>query len=245
MKVLVIVPTYNERENIEVLVRAVLGPARENDISILVVDDSSPDGTGDIVRALMLDPMNERRLFLIQRASKGGLGGAYVFGFRWGLDRDFDAFVEMDADLSHDPQCLPKLIDALGRYDFVVGSRYVKGGSIVGWAPMRALVSRTGSFAAQTLLGLKIRDMTGGFNAWNRSVIEKTPIRQIMTVGYGFQIEMKYRAARAGFTWHEVPIRFKDRARGESKMSVRIALEALRCLFLLPRRVDHALPDPG
>ncbi len=239
MNVLVIVPTYNERENIEILIRAVLRPGTPSAISLLVVDDNSPDGTAGAVRKLMDDPSVRGRLFLLNREKKNGLAGAYVAGLSWGLEREFDLFVEMDADLSHDPQYLPLLIEESRRFDFVIGSRYVRGGGVVDWDMLRRLVSRGGSLFSRIVLGSGIRDLTGGFNAWNRTVFQKVDLAKILSTGYCFQIELKYRAVLNGFSWVEVPILFKDRVHGRSKISGGIALEAVRNVLGLPWRVVH------
>ena len=239
MNVLVIVPTYDERENIEILIRAVLKSESPYAISLLVVDDNSPDGTAGVVRNLMDDPSVRGRLFLLNREKKNGLAGAYVAGLSWGLEREFDLFVEMDADLSHDPQYLPLLIEESRRFDFVIGSRYVRGGGVVDWDMLRRLVSRGGSLFSRIVLGSGIRDLTGGFNAWNRTVFQKVDLAKILSTGYCFQIELKYRAVLNGFSWVEVPILFKDRVHGRSKISGGIALEAVRNVLVLPRRVVH------
>ena len=239
MNVLVIVPTYNERENIETLIHAVSKAGSPDAISLLVVDDNSPDGTAGVVRKLMEDPSVRGRLFLLNREKKNGLAGAYVAGLSWGLQREFDLFVEMDADLSHDPTYLPLLIEESRRFDFVIGSRYVKGGGVEDWGVLRGLVSRGGSLFSRIVLGSGIRDLTGGFNAWNRTVFQKVDLAEILSTGYCFQIELKYRAALNGYSWVEVPILFKNRLYGQSKMSGGIALEAVRNVLVLPRRVAH------
>ena len=237
MNVLVIVPTYNERENIEALIRAVLAPRGPCAISLLVVDDNSPDGTAEAVCRLMKDPSLQGRLSLLNREKKDGLAAAYVAGLSWGLKREFDLFVEMDADLSHDPRYLPLLVEKSRQFDFVIGSRYVKGGGVADWCMLRRLLSRAGSLYARIVLGSPIRDLTGGFNAWNRAVFEKVDLADIRSTGYCFQIELKYRAVLNGFSWVEVPILFKDRVHGRSKISGAIAMEAMRNVLLLPLRV--------
>jgi dolichol-phosphate mannosyltransferase len=239
LKVLVIVPTYNERENIETLVRAVLGQRTSHSVSALVVDDSSPDGTAGVVCRMMEEFSTRGRLFLLSRARKNGLGGAYVAGFSWGLERGFDLLVEMDGDLSHDPAYLPHLVEASRRFDFVIGSRYVRGGGVKGWGTLRKLISRGGTLFSRIMLGVRMRDLTGGFNAWNRAVFRKVNLAEILSNGYCFQIELKYRAASNGFSWIEIPILFRDRVHGRSKMSGRIALEAVRTVLVLPRRLKR------
>lgn len=237
MNVLVIVPTYNERENIETLIRPVLKPGSPYAISLLVVDDDSPDGTAGVVCRLMDDPSVRGRLFLLNREKKDGLARAYVAGLCWGLEREFDLFVEMDADLSHDPAYLPLLIEESRRFDFVIGSRYVPGGGVLDWRMLRSLVSRGGSLFSRLVLGSGIRDLTGGFNAWNRRVFQKVDLAEILSAGYCFQIELKYRAVLNGFSWVEVPILFRDRVHGRSKMSGKIALEAVWNVLVLPWRI--------
>ncbi|HMN70118.1 MAG TPA: polyprenol monophosphomannose synthase [Bdellovibrionales bacterium] len=222
MKTLVIIPTYNERENIAALVPAVR-QATPN-VEILVVDDNSPDGTQDIVRQMQAtDP----RLHLLGRAGKQGLGKAYIAGFKWGLERGFEALIEMDADFSHRPQDLKTLVATIPTCDFVVGSRWVKGGGTVNWSFLRKLISLGGSFYARQILGYPIRDWTGGFNAWKAGTLQKIGLDSVRSEGYSFQIELKYKASRLGLHGIEVPIRFEDRRAGQSKMSSRIVVEAL------------------
>lgn len=218
---LVIIPTYNERENIEHITAAVLGAAP--DAHVLVADDNSPDGTGDLVRAMMA---SEPRLHLLARPGKEGLGKAYLAAFRWGLERGYGALVEMDADFSHRPQDLPKLLAALSGADFAVGSRYCSGGATKNWSLLRKVISRGGSFYARAILRQPLWDWTGGFNAWKRHVLEGIDLDRVRSEGYSFQIELKYRSLKAGFKGVEVPILFEDRRVGKSKMSTRIVLEA-------------------
>lgn len=223
MQVLVIIPTYNECENIDRVLRRVRGALP--DATVLVVDDGSPDGTGDIAEKVGAEIGN---IELLRRAEKSGLGSAYRAGFRWGLDRGFDVCVEMDADLSHDPDALPDLVAPLGKgFELVIGSRYVPGGSIPNWAWHRRLLSRGGNVYASTLLGLGVTDSTAGFRAYSASVLSRIALDDIRAEGYGFQIEMTYQAKRAGAPIVEVPIRFVDRTEGESKMSTFIVVEAL------------------
>ena len=223
MQVLVVIPTYNESENIDRVLRRVRGALP--DATVLVVDDGSPDGTGDIAEKVGAEIGN---IELLRRAEKSGLGSAYRAGFRWGLDRGFDVCVEMDADLSHDPDALPDLVAPLGKgFELVIGSRYVPGGSIPNWAWHRRLLSRGGNVYASTLLGLGVTDSTAGFRAYSASVLNRIALDDIRAEGYGFQIEMTYQAKRAGAPIVEVPIRFVDRTEGESKMSTFIVVEAL------------------
>lgn len=239
MKALVIIPTYNERMNIRTIVKRVLAEHVAADLSVLVVDDRSPDETAIEVKELQRDPAVAARLFLLERDAKNGLGGAYIAGFRWALERDYDVIVEMDADMSHDPSYLPAMLDALDSVDFVIGSRYVHGGGVEGWGLPRKFVSRGGSLFSRAVLGMKLHDLTGGFNAWNRRVLEKIGLDQIISTGYCFQIELKYRAALLGFTTCELPIIFVDRKYGESKMSGAIFWEAVKNVIILRRKVKR------
>jgi dolichol-phosphate mannosyltransferase len=223
VQVLVVIPTYNESENIDRVLRRVRGALP--DATVLVVDDGSPDGTGDIAEKVGTGIGN---IELLRRTEKSGLGSAYRAGFRWGLDRGFDVCIEMDADLSHDPDALPDLVAPLGKgFELVIGSRYVPGGSIPNWAWHRRLLSRGGNVYASTLLGLGVTDSTSGFRAYSASVLNRIALDNIRAEGYGFQIEMTYQAKRAGAPIVEVPIRFVDRTEGESKMSMIIVVEAL------------------
>ena len=224
MRPLVIIPTYNEAENIERMVHRIADslPAA----GILVVDDGSPDGTGDLVKAARRP--NCPYVHLLTRSGKAGLGSAYRAGFAWGLQRDYDALVEMDADFSHDPAALPDIVAPLSEgFDLSIGSRYVKGGAIPNWARHRHLLSSGGNRYASVVLGLHVADSTAGFRAYSAGIIRKLDLNAIRAEGYGFQIEMTYRAKQHGAAIVEVPITFVDRAAGESKMSSRIVLEAL------------------
>ena len=225
MKTLIVVPTYNEAENIEALLRAVLGTPLPDPVDVLVVDDNSPDGTAGVVRRLMA--AYPQRLFLLGRAAKEGLGKAYTAGFSWGLERSYEAFCEMDADFSHDPKYLAPILRQIHHYDFVVASRYVPGGGVSGWGPVRRLLSLGGSLYARTILGCPLRDMTGGFNCWRRAVLESLDLSSLNSAGYCFQIELKYRAWKNGYRHVEVPILFPDRRLGTSKMTRKIVLEAV------------------
>ncbi len=227
MKTLIVIPTYNEAENIESMIRSVFDhiPAHM-DVHILVVDDNSPDGTGAIVENLIHQSFG-KSLFLLDRSGKLGMGTAYKEGFQWGLDKDYKLFIEMDADLSHHPAYLPGMIDQTTRHDVVIGSRYVPGGGVKGWGIPRKLISKGGSLYARLILGLPIQDLTGGFNLWKRKVLEKIDMNSVQSEGYAFQIELKYKAFRLGFSLLEHPIIFEDRRAGKSKMSKRIIAEAM------------------
>ena len=228
MKSLVIIPTYNEKENVAAITGAVLR-ATGSDVDVLVVDDNSPDGTGTIVRELIAnDGGDASRLKLLSRPGKQGLGRAYIAAFKWGLERGYETLVEMDADFSHRPEDLVKLLEARrGSSDFAVGSRYVPGGRTVNWGLLRKIISRGGSLYARLILGYPLSDWTGGFNAWSRKVLETIGLDRIASDGYSFQIELKYRSLSGGFKGVEVPIVFEDRRVGKSKMSSRIVFEAL------------------
>ena len=219
----VILPTYNEAENLERVVNAVLQQLRDSG-RVLVVDDNSPDGTGAI--ADRLADSNES-VSVLHRPRKEGLGPAYLAGFHVALDGGAQRIVEMDADFSHDPAYLPKLIGAAEHYDLVIGSRYVPGGGVTEWGPVRRFISRGGSSYARVALGLPIRDLTGGFKCFRREVLETINLDTIQARGYAFQVETTYRAIRAGFRVVEIPIVFRDRADGTSKMSRSIVAEAM------------------
>ncbi len=218
----VILPTYNEAENLERIVAAVLEqlpPSRR----ILIVDDNSPDGTGEIADRLAED----ESVVVLHRQRKEGLGPAYLAGFRVALDGGAQRIVEMDADFSHDPSYLPALIGATERADLAIGSRYVPGGGITDWGPMRRFISRGGSAYARVALGLPVKDLTGGFKCFRRIVLETIDLDTIEARGYAFQVETTYRAIKAGFRVVEVPIVFRDRTDGTSKMSKAIVAEAM------------------
>lgn len=226
---LIITPTYDERDNLEDFVRGVRACAPNADV--LVVDDASRDGTGDLAEELR---SKDAKLFVIHRPGKLGLGSAYLDGFRWGLERDYDCMVEMDADLSHDPAYLPHLFAELAvGADVVVGSRNVSGGGVRGWGLGRKILSRGGSLYARTILGLSVRDLTTGYKAFRRQVLERIDLGRVESNGYAFQVEMTYRAVLLGFNVVEVPIIFVDRRVGQSKMSRRIVAEAVTMVWKL------------
>lgn len=236
---LVIVPTYDERENVGRILPEIL--RQDPRIEVLVVDDASPDGTADRVRELRAG-RDDGRLHLVTREGKHGLAGAYLEGFRWGLDRGYDLLMEMDADLSHPPDALPDFLRFARGWDVVIGSRYVGGRvTVVNWPMGRLLLSLFGSWYARIITGLPVSDATGGFNCWRRGVLEAMGLDRIGSEGYAFQIELKLRAWRRGFRLLEIPIVFTERETGESKMSKKIVREAvwrvwhLRLLELLGR----------
>lgn len=218
----VILPTYNEAGNIETMVEA-LGPKLSPEDRILIVDDSSPDGTGRVADGLAA---SDPRVEVLHRPRKEGLGPAYIDGFRRALDGGADLIVQMDADFSHDPAYLPRLIAASALADLVLGSRYVPGGAITEWGPMRRLISRGGSLYSRMVLGVPVRDLTGGFKCFHREVLESIDLDTVSASGYSFQVEMTYRTLKAGFEVLEVPITFREREIGDSKMSGSIVIEA-------------------
>jgi dolichol-phosphate mannosyltransferase len=221
-QVAVIIPTYNERENLESIVTQVR--AAVPDADILVVDDNSPDGTGEIADALTAA---DGRVHVLHRPGKSGLGSAYVAGFGWALDRGYGVLVEMDADGSHDPRELPALLTALRDADAVIGSRWVPDGTVVNWPRSRELLSRSANGYARVMLGIGIRDVTAGYRAYRADTLRKIDLDQVISQGYCFQIDLTLRAITAGLTVTEVPITFTDRTRGASKMSRAVVAEAL------------------
>jgi dolichol-phosphate mannosyltransferase len=228
-KGLVIVPTYNERENITRLIDTVL--AQDARLEVMVVDDGSPDGTGEIVDArVAVDP----RVHVIHRARKLGLGTAYVAGFKWALDRDYEFIFEMDADFSHDPEHLPQFLASAEQADLVLGSRYRdKRVTVVNWPVGRLLLSYFANVYARWVTGLQVFDATGGFKCWRRKVLEAIDLSDVKSNGYAFQIEMSFRAWKKGFRIVEIPIVFVDRTEGQSKMSKKIVREAVWMVWRL------------
>jgi dolichol-phosphate mannosyltransferase len=229
----VILPTYNEAENLEMAVGAVLdglATAAPDGHRVLIVDDDSPDGTGAV--ADRLAEAHDGTVEVLHRPSKRGLGRAYLAGFDCALHAGAALVVEMDADLSHDPADLPRLLAAAESSDLVLGSRYVPGGQVLGWGPLRRTLSRGGSRYARTILGLDVHDLTGGFKCFRREVLEAIDLPSVRSQGYAFQVELTYRAVQRGFRVREIPIVFRDRRAGKSKMSGRIALEAV---FRIPQ----------
>jgi dolichol-phosphate mannosyltransferase len=222
-RVLVIIPTYDEAENLPRIVPQVL--AQDERIEVLVVDDASPDGTGAIADGLAEE---NQRVHVLHRAGKQGLGRAYLAGFHEGLERGYDVLFEMDADFSHPPDSLPGLLASFDEADVVMGSRYVDGHvTVVNWPMSRLLISYFGSRYAAIITGMPVRDATGGFNGWKREVLERVGLDRVQSNGYAFQIELKYRAWKAGFRLVEKPILFAERGSGESKMSKKIVREAV------------------
>jgi dolichol-phosphate mannosyltransferase len=230
-RVLVVVPTYNERENLE---RAALS-IRRCGYDVLVVDDSSPDGTADLARQL---GEQDGGIMLLQRPGKLGLGSAYVEGFRYGLERGYDLFVEMDADGSHRPEYLPAIVQAAAANGgLALGSRYVPGGAVVGWGWHRRLLSSGANLYCRLVLGLRVRDCTAGFRCYTRALLSAIDLDRVFSQGYSFQVEMLYRCVRLGFPVTEVPIRFEDRVAGQSKVSQGEVSKALLAVLRLRLRL--------
>jgi dolichol-phosphate mannosyltransferase len=234
---LIIVPTYNEAENIEPLVSAIL--ALEAGLEILIVDDNSPDGTGEIA-----DRLNRElpAIHVLHRPGKMGLGTAYVEGFKWAIEHDYDYIFEMDCDFSHNPSYLPTFLTQIESADLVIGSRYIKGGNTPNWGVLRKLISRGGNTFARLMLGLKTHDCTGGFRCYRRQVLQKVPWHKIRLQGYGFQVGAVYYVERLGGRIAEFPITFEDRRVGQSKMSFRIVIEAFA---YVTRMALSGKKDPG
>lgn len=223
MKILVITPTYNERENIEKLIGKIIAQNIPG-LEILVVDDNSPDGTAETVAQLAL---NNNSIHLLKREAKKGLGPAYLDGFRWAQKNNCDLIIQMDADLSHNPDDLGRLIAAAGKADFAIGSRYVAGGGISNWQKERKMLSAFGNWYAKKILDVPINDFTGGYNVWRAEILKKIDLDKINSNGYGFLPELKYRAVKKGFSFIEIPIIFQERLNGQSKMSLMIIYEAV------------------
>jgi dolichol-phosphate mannosyltransferase len=223
MRGLVIIPTYNERDNIQRIVPMAL--SQDERLEVLVIDDGSPDGTGQLADELAA---SNPRVHVLHRAGKLGLGTAYLAGFRWGIEQGYDWMFEMDADFSHDPAHLPAFIEALSEYDLVLGSRYLEGRvTVINWPMTRLILSYGANVYARMVTGLPVADATGGFKAFRRKVLETIDLSRVESEGYAFQIEMSFRAWKKGFHLAEIPIVFVDRTLGESKMSKKIIREAV------------------
>lgn len=230
-RALVIIPTYNEKENIRLIVEQVLSQAAN--IEVLVVDDNSPDGTAGIVKEMS---QTQPRIHLLSRAGKLGLGTAYIAGFKWGLDKNYSYLIEMDADFSHDPKELSNMLKAIQEADLVLGSRYIDGVRVVNWPLSRLFLSKGASYYVRIITGLPICDPTGGFKCFRQKVLKTINLDAIRSNGYAFQVEMTYEAWMLGFRVREIPITFADRHAGQSKMSGHIILEALWMVWLLALR---------
>jgi len=232
---LLVLPTYNEAANIREVVERAL--AATPDVDILVVDDNSPDGTGRIADEIAAA---QPRVRVMHRPGKGGLGPAYIAGFTDGLARGYEAFIEMDSDLSHDPADLARFVAAVKDADLVIGSRYIPGGGVTNWSKNRVRLSQAGNLYARTLLGFGLTDSTSGYRCYRRGLIETLPLRQIGSEGYTFQIEMAWRSWTLGFIVTEIPIVFRERTEGSSKMSRRIVFEALWRVLVFALRFKRA-----
>ena len=227
IKLIIVLPTYNERDNIVRFIPKILNILQTD---ILIIDDNSPDETGKYADMLA---EKHAEVFVLHRAKKMGLGSAYVQGFQWALQQGYEYIAQMDSDFSHDPHDLPLLIKALENADLAIGSRYISGGGIKNWPWYRLAVSQFGSFYSRSILNAPIRDLTGGFKIWKRNVLEKIQLDKILSDGYTFQIETTFRALKSGFKIKEVPIIFKDRTRGKSKISRRVVWEAIVLVWKL------------
>lgn len=225
MRKLIVVPTYNEKKNINELLSRIFYV--QKDVDVLIVDDNSPDGTGKLVDKFIQDKVFGDSLFVLHRSCKLGLGTAYIEGFTWGMEKGYDVFLSMDADMSHNPKYLPQIFSAMQENDLVIGSRYIKGGGVRDWPLLRRLLSLGGNIYSQMVLMSNVRDLTGGFNCYHRRFLEKINLKSIMSKGYCFQIEMKFRHVLLGCNIKEIPIIFSDRKMGISKMSGSIFKEAV------------------
>ena len=228
MRTLIISPTYNERKNIQSLIEQVFD--LDSTYHLLIIDDNSPDGTAKKVEELQKEHSN---LHLKNRPGKAGLGTAYLYGFQWALDKGYDSIVQIDADLSHDPNDIPKLLANLSNHELVIGSRYVEGVSVVNWPIRRLILSYGANYYSRFITGMPINDGTGGFKAWSASLLNKIKLNEVRSQGYSFQIEMNFRAWRLGASIKEEPIIFVDRTIGESKMSSTIMYEAIWMVWRL------------
>jgi dolichol-phosphate mannosyltransferase len=236
MKSLIIIPTYNETENIERLIEEIR--KLDRGFHILIIDDNSPDGTGRIADGLAI---KHSEISVIHRSAKLGLGTAYITGFKYSLENNYDLVFTMDADFSHQPKYLIDLLEKAKEYDLVIGSRYIEGGIILNWPLHRLILSRGANFYVRMVTRLPIFDSTGGFNCYRKEILEKTDLDRIISDGYAFQIEIKYRLWENGFSIKEVPITFIDRARGTSKISKRIIFQALFLVWKLRLGLNHRL----
>ncbi|KPL04799.1 MAG: dolichyl-phosphate beta-D-mannosyltransferase [candidate division Zixibacteria bacterium SM1_73] len=228
MKTLIIIPTYNERDNIEQIVAQVL--EKHSSINVLIVDDGSPDGTGKIADAMSKE---NSRISVLHRKNKSGLGTAYIAGFKYAIQNRYDYVFEMDADFSHDPKYIPHFLDAIKEADLVLGSRYISGVNVINWPMSRLLLSYYANVYSRIITGLPVKDATGGFKCFRREVLEAIDLDKVKSNGYSFQIEMSFRAHKKGFRIKEIPIVFEDRRVGQSKMSKKIVREAIWMVWRL------------
>lgn len=230
MRTLILVATYNERENIEPLLKEIF--TTEPSVNVLVIDDNSPDKTFEVVEDLR-DTLYKDKLFLLKRAGKLGLGTAYVAGYKWAIQNNYDLVMQMDADFSHHPKYIPQFLKTIENSDLVLGSRYIKGGGVLNWGLGRKIISMGGSLYARTILGLPFKDLTGGFKCFRIEVLKAIDIDSLKSNGYSFQIETTYKTFKKKFRIKEIPIIFEDRRVGQSKMSSKIFLEALMMVIKL------------
>lgn len=230
-KTLVIIPTYNEIENIETVLEKTF--SLDLDLDILIVDDNSPDKTYEKIEEMIDSKQYGDKLHLLLRKGKEGLGKAYIAGFKYALEREYQNIIEMDADLSHHPKYLHTFLEKIKEYDLVIGSRYIAGGGSVHWSALRKLISYGGGLYAKTILGIDVNDVTGGYKCFRREVLESINFDNVITTGYAFQIEMNYRASIGGFSVTEIPIIFEDRVAGKSKISKKIFIEAFLKVVVL------------
>ncbi|HWR44295.1 polyprenol monophosphomannose synthase [Sporomusa sp.] len=236
---LIVIPTYNERKNLAELLALIY--RQDGEFHVLIVDDNSPDGTGQLVRELIQSHYPDK-LFLLARSGKMGLGTAYIAGFKWALERDYQYIFEMDGDFSHNPKYLEQFLATAEKYDLVLGSRYVPGGGVTNWSTIRRLISYGGSLYSRMILGLPFKDLTGGYKCFRRELLENIDLDDVRSNGYSFQIELTYRAFLKSFTIQEVPIIFEERAAGNSKMSRKIFMEAIWMVLKL-RAAKNRLKD--
>ena len=237
MKTLIIIPTYNELDNLQPLLEAVSKNAPESEV--LIVDDNSPDGTGQLADKLA---ENDTRIHVMHRTGKLGLGTAYIAGFKYAIANGYDAAFEMDADFSHDPRYLPDFLTAIENADLVIGSRYIRGGSTPNWSLLRRFISNGGNIYARLLLGMRVHDCTAGFRCYRRQVLESIDLDTIQSQGYAFQVELAYRVQKHGFRIIEIPIVFMDRRVGKSKMSRKIFVEGFLCVLQMRFGQQNQLP---
>jgi dolichol-phosphate mannosyltransferase len=247
MNLLVCIPTYNEAENIELFIKTVFEYLPVNNADILIVDDNSPDGTAKIVERMIEQNYigqnsaehtgQNKRLHILNRPEKQGLAKAYLAAFEWGMARGYDVFLEMDADFSHKPQYIPVMLDEIKTHDVVIGSRNIKGGSVEGWSAIRNIISKGGSLYSQIVLGCPVKDLTGGFNMWRKSALLAIGLENIISKGFSFQVEMKFRSFCTGASIKEIPIVFPDRKFGKSKMSKNIFVEALLNIWTIKKHI--------
>ena len=231
MKILIIIPTYNESQNIEKLIPEVI--SKHSGIDVLVVDDNSPDGTAGLVKKMI---EKEPRLHILERPGKMGLGTAYVAGFKYALERDYEAVMEMDADFSHDPKEIPNFIEAAENADFIQGSRYINGVNVINWSMSRLLLSYFANYYTRAITGMHVKDGTGGYRLIKREVLKNINLDNIKSNGYSFQVELLFKAFKKDFRIKEIPIIFVDRVKGKSKMSRKIVIEAIFMVWLLRLR---------